>query len=247
MVTENLGYFDESGKFADHSIVAFCGLMNTVERWETFKPEWRYCLRHHGITSLHMSKGALNFKRQFSAKRPALGREDRIKVLSTFIVAIKQHVELGVVADMDVRAYKNLKSHIQQKVGDPYFVSFKTALIKTLDYVKPTPDSILSVMCDDEEQYAPLCYKLFNKVRREYPALRKLLSSICFGDDELILPLQAADLLAYIVRSESARKFHGVHSECDELYAKLLSVDDGDKIKFIGGTWVAPDTLKPIR
>jgi hypothetical protein len=72
MVNNNVGYFGESGKFTDHSIVAFCGLMNTNEGWEPFKSEWDYLLRRNGLKSLHMSAGKLNFKRALSAKRQAV-------------------------------------------------------------------------------------------------------------------------------------------------------------------------------
>jgi hypothetical protein len=126
-MANNFGYFDESGKFADQSIVAFCGLMNTQERWEPFKHEWEFLLRRNGISSLHMSKGMLNFKIKMSAKRPALGRPERIKVLGQFVKTIKEHVELGVVVDIDINAYRKLKSNIQQKWGDPYLLAFRTA------------------------------------------------------------------------------------------------------------------------
>jgi hypothetical protein len=167
--------------------------------------------------------------------------------LTQFITAIKQHVELGVVIDIDIKAYRQMKTHLQQQTGDPHFTAFKTALLTTIEYVRPRPDAVLNMVCDDEEQYSPLCYKLFNKARRQYPELRKFLASICFGDDHLILQLQAADLLAYILRSHHAFRFHGEPSECEELFAKLLAVESGDTIVFKGGTWVSLDTVAAFR
>jgi hypothetical protein len=245
-MANNFGYFDESGKFADHSVISFCGLVAENQHWNPFIGEWERLLRRHHISSLHMSKGTLNFKIKFSAKKPALERAERLKVLTDFVVAIKQTLELGVIVAIDVKGFKALPSHIRQKAGDPYFLAFNRAMYETVEFLKTTSDPRIGITCDDEEKYAVECYKLFTKARRENPQLRKVLTSICFGDDQHYLQLQAADLLAYVVRSCAAQRFHGEPSECGDLFAKFLAVESDDKIQFKGGTLVGPDTLQAL-
>jgi hypothetical protein len=161
-------------------------------------------------------------------------------------VVIKQTVELGVTATIDIKGFKNLPSHLQQQYGDPYFIVFDSAMGQTIRYLITEPDPRIGITCDDEEKYAVQCYKLFTKARRETPELRKILTSICFGDDEHFFQLQAADLLAYVVRSRASHRFHNEPNRCAELYAKFLTVEPGDKIVFRGGDWVGPDTLQAL-
>src|ERR1700730_4216854 len=86
-----IGYFDESGKFKDHEIVAFCGLIATFDYWDRFNQEWQYLLRHYGLKSLHMKSGVLNFKRSLSPKKAVMGREARFQALEQFVRTIKLH------------------------------------------------------------------------------------------------------------------------------------------------------------
>jgi Protein of unknown function (DUF3800) len=120
---------------------------------------------------------------------------------------------------------------------------FNTAMDQTIKYLITESNPRIGIICDDEEKYAVQCYKLFTKARRENRGLRKMLTSLCFGDDEHFLQLQAADFLAYIIRSEASRRFHNEPHKCGELYAKFLTVESGDKIQFRGGDWVGPGTL----
>lgn len=234
-ITENSRYFDESGKFADHSIVSFCGLVAENVSWNLFLRDWTQALRKHNRTKLHMWE-------EMRAFSPEL-----LKVLMDFVVVIKQTIELGVIATIDIKGFKALPSHLQKQYGDPYFIVFNTAMDQTIKYLITESDPRVGIICDDEEKYAVHCYKLFTKARRETPELRKVLTSICFGDDEHFQQLQAADLLAYVIRSEASHRFHNEPNKCAELYAKFLTVEPGDKIVFRGGDWVGPDTLQALK
>ena len=191
IVANNFGYLDESGKFADHSIVSFCGIVSENLQWNSFLHDWTRVLRKHNRPMLHMSEEMRNFT-------PEL-----IEVLMDFVVVIKQTIELGVTATIDIKGFKNLPSHLQQQYGDPYFIVFNTAMGQTIKYLITEPDPRIGVTFDDEEKYAVQCYKLFTKARRENPQLRKVLTSICLGDDEHFLQLPSSRLsgLRYQKRS----------------------------------------------
>src|SRR5450756_397886 len=58
------GYCDESGKFKDHAVVAFNGLVNNFKMWTAFGEEWMRLLRHYQLTDFHAVK-ALRFSQSY--------------------------------------------------------------------------------------------------------------------------------------------------------------------------------------
>jgi hypothetical protein len=87
------GYFDESGKYSDHPVVALAGLCGSDSKIQSFDEEWRALLRHAGLTSLHMVK-VLKHK-QFSANIAAKTAPGRTEALKPFADCINKHLELG--------------------------------------------------------------------------------------------------------------------------------------------------------
>jgi hypothetical protein len=228
------GYFDESGKFKDHKVIAFCGLLSPVNDWYALQVEWDSLLRRYGISSLHMSGGVLNFKRGLSKKRPALGKEERIKVIRQFILAIKKNIEVGIAPAVDVQGYNSLPSHFKNEIGgeDPYYWAFSCAMAGVLEHLNAVPGSKTTIACDDEEKYFIQCYKLLAKFKLREPILRDKFISMCAGDDREFPQLQAADLLAYITRSEAEYRFLNKPYEFRELYQELAIQNPGEKLTF---------------
>lgn len=190
------GYFDESGKALKHKVVCFGGFVN--EDWGPFNHKWRSLLRKYKHPHLHLSKDSL---RATSLK---------LGMYAEFIQAIKQNVDHGIVIAVDVEGYMSLPGKTRAFVGgDPHYLAFQAALVKVKEYASSIPDTVLSMVCDDNVETACTCYQMFNRLRQKDPTYRKLIKSISFADDEFYYPLQAADLLCWASRSEAMQRFYG--------------------------------------
>src|SRR5712692_10893728 len=55
-------FFDESGKFNDHKVVAFCGFGASPSQIADFDKDWNYQLRRTGMVALHWVKARRNGK-----------------------------------------------------------------------------------------------------------------------------------------------------------------------------------------
>ena len=131
------GYFDESGKHQNDSIVSFCGFVESD--WEPFENEWRYLLRRHKMAELHVSKASLK------------AGSAQLKIYSQFIQAIKKTVEKGFAICVDVAAFNAAGKAVRSEYrNDAHFLAFSAALRDVVKYVSVLPNPQVSLICDDE-------------------------------------------------------------------------------------------------
>jgi hypothetical protein len=216
------GFFDESGKFKDHSVISFSGVAATTELFHQpyFVPDWQYALHQSGLESLS-AKSAFRHRVALSTKVEALGIDERIKALLPFVRAIRKNLQLIVGAAIDVEAFKKLPSHYYQILGDdPFFTAFLSMVMEVVGDV-PANDQ-LSFICDDEEEMAIPMYRLYRRVKLIAPAARDKMVAISFADDRYLYGLQAADLVSSLIRREAAKKFFGEEYEYRPLFESLM-------------------------
>jgi hypothetical protein len=238
-------YFDESGKCASHddNIISFCGFVSSVDKWRACWDEWDRLLFNYELPEIK-AHHVLRYRRAMTQKMPAIGIDARVEALKPFVDAIRQSIGFGVAVTLDCIAYRNLSEADRNVLGEPHYWAFRQAflLIKQWAehrYVKFMPDVQVSMCCDQEERYSVECLKLFIKLRKEQPEMRKRFVSIAFGDDKAFFQLQAADLLASLARQESAQRFHSAAFDMKPLY-DLMFTDDSQLTpiasKFMDGT-----------
>ena len=228
-------YFDESGKFKDHKIVSFCGFVADFQQSESFAGDWRYLLRRNGLKSLHTTRDLNSPK--LSSKNPARGQVERLKVFVPFVATIRRYLRHGIYVAVDVEAFRNLPSHASQALkGDPYYLGFYKAVGCLLDYANSGKRIETSLIIDQEEKYGIKCFEFLTKMKLSDPAVRETIVSFCFGDADIYPNLQAADLFAYLTRSEALRRFHHQEYWYRDLYTEMNLAEPtvGDR-QFVGG------------
>lgn len=128
-----------------------------------------------------------------------------------FVLCIRKHIQNIIGVAVDVPTFKSLPSHARRILGDdPHYLAFTRVLIGVLEHLH-LQDAV-SIICDDEQSTAWPMYLLYRKVKLAFSDVHARLRSISFADDELFYALQAADLVASLVRMEARNIFH------DELY-----------------------------
>jgi len=225
-------FLDESGKFKDHAVVSFSGVIGSHKAFQEFGICWAHCLQDAGIEML-TAKEAFNGNRALSTKNPALG-EGRISALMPFIMCIRKHLMAVRGVSVDVPAFKSLPNHYFKILGDdPFFTAFLRAVLDAVSFVEE--GDRLTLVCDDEEQMALPMYKLYRRIKLVDPNTRDKLSAICFADDRFLFGLQAADLVASLLRRESGKVFHGSEYGYGPLFAALVAQpDDSERISSVG-------------
>ena len=81
------------------------------------------------------------------------------------------------------------------------------------------------------------CYRLYGRVRTINPELKRKMVAITFADDDVFVPLQAADLLASLCRLEAGRQFHREYYEYMPTFRALTGPGSGMRwaVNFYGG------------
>jgi hypothetical protein len=196
-------FFDESGKFKDHKIIAFGGVAAYNENFNPFADEWGRLLFRNGLQVLS-AKNAFNARRPLGSKNRRTGTKERIEDLLPFIWCIRKHLQVVVSMTIDARAFKKLPNHFFETYGnDPIFVAFARSLLKVVEFT-PDKDKI-SFICDDDEGIAQHLFRLYRRIKKVFPAARNTLIGITFADDKFLFGLQAADLVAGLMRLETGR------------------------------------------
>lgn len=217
-------FFDESGKFNDHKIVSFGGVAAYNEHFVPFAEEWGRLLHRNGLKGFS-AKAVLNHRRPLSQKNRRVGIKERIEDLAPFISCIRGHLQVITAVTIDVRAFKKLPSHFFQTFGnDPVFVAFARAMLEVVGFT-PAHDKIIFV-CDDEEEKALPFYKLYRRVKKVWPEARDKLVAISFADDKYLFALQAADLVAALMRLEAGRRLARVRYDYLPLSKAVMKKPD---------------------
>lgn len=135
---------------------------------------------------------------------------------------------------IDAEAFRNLPSHYFKVLGDdPFFTAFLRAVLDAVNLV-PEGDR-LTMICDDEEQMALPMYRLYRRIKIVQPEIRDKLAAICFADDRYLFALQAADLVASLVRRESGKTFHNSTYDYGNLFAALIEPPNpSERISSVG-------------
>ncbi len=236
-------FFDESGKFKDHKIISFGGVADYGERFQPFANEWGRLLAMNGLKVLHATT-VFNIAKPLSDKNKSSGIRKRIQDLLPFVSCIRKHLQVVAGVTVDAEAYKKMPSHFFKTYStDPSFMAFARTMLHLVDYT-PARDKI-SFICDEDEATALHFYHLYRRVKKVWPKARKMVG-ISFADDKYLFALQAADLVAALMRLESGklwlhtpyryRPLFRALTKNPERHERLMAVDIAyvDKTKLLG-------------
>jgi hypothetical protein len=230
-------YFDESGKFKDHEVISFCGLCSPLSRVQEFEEEWKRLLRSCEIESLSMKK-ALRRSRRLSLCIDKQSAQERTEILKPFALCIRKHFEIGVAIAVDVKAYQQISAVAKKQIGgsdDPYYLAFLCGIMGPSRRLRD--EDKMHLICDDDENTALNCYRLYRRVKIVDPTLRHRLVALTFASDKEFVPLQAADMLSSLVRLQALRQFRNEYFEYVSLFHALTvpseSITNG--IKWVKG------------
>src|SRR5258708_30561338 len=109
-------FFDESGKFQDHHVVAFCGFGASESQLRDFDKHWKNQLRRCGMDCLHWVKARRNGKALGSNIGPQTLKE-RINDLKPFADCVNDYLGIGMSLAFEVTGYTSFAQDSKDLLG----------------------------------------------------------------------------------------------------------------------------------
>jgi hypothetical protein len=169
-----------------------------------FTEAWLKLLDKYELHSLRMSE-AYSFRFAFEEKHRAWGdrrEEVRDELVLEAAKVIKTHLRPGGVFGRFDKTSK--EKTISWRKG----LLFHHMVLRNL---REQPDNVtLAFMCDDEPDIAIDFYKHLTSFERKNEGWRRRIAGICFMDDRNVAHIQAADVVAYVLRDSADRVADGM-------------------------------------
>lgn len=203
------GYFDESGDEQDQhvKIVGIAGCVAPVAHWERFSIDWRNTLDDEGIQHFHMREFA-HSSGQF--KTGWKGNEERRSRFYGKLWRILESITpmyYGCFIPME--SYRQLFTAEQRKrLGDAYFIAYQGCMSAVMSVMLGgIPVTEIATVFDDRKGVGGYHDAFYERVVKGR-FWRDRIPRPIRRDMRKILPLQAADIVAYECSKEYERRLH---------------------------------------
>ena len=181
-------YIDESGTYhTDGKMrrLTLGGCLATAENWDSFTVKWSEALNDENITEFHMSPFE-NFRGEFTSER-GWNKERHKNFLNRLLDIIDAHVSSFVGS-----TYLGV-----EKIREAYYWSAKMAVLNLQELIGDRINDDLSIVFAAHPEASN---KIVSEYFGEYFEILRESVSITVGSPSKIIPLQAADLIAYEIR-----------------------------------------------
>lgn len=185
-------FCDESGKWHDKDFICLCGYLSSAHDWSIFVTRWGRLLAENEMPAMHMT----SYWQECRERGWSEGKAE--KVLAQFTDIIREHVWLAFAVGFDVRYYRTLPPHVRAALKhEPPVLCLERLLRLVRNRLHAEQyDGRVSLIIDEDTEFVIPTYRAITKLRRTREDLRRYIGAVSFADDEFLLPLQAADVLA---------------------------------------------------
>ena len=205
-------FVDDSGKRKESPNLVLAGYLSTPERWAAFNKDWQSLLDNAGIDAFRMSQAwrlARPYRRRSSLERDHL--------IVQAVECIKRHVQMafGISMPFDgFHSYLDVKDDHSHYLGRAYNAAFYSLLSSVYSYAHLYhADARLEIVFDEQggEPTARILASMdeFRRIAsNDFGDL--VIPNPTFRSDSDTLPLQAADLLAWLLHRDAVNAKKGV-------------------------------------
>lgn len=193
-------FIDESGGKGQTKIFTIAGWISTTERWASFSEEWSRCLSDKPRIRCFKMREAAGRSGQFQR----LSRDDRDDKLRKLARVIRKHVIAAFHCSVDLEGFAETIEPLGRPFSDPYFWPFHiTIMAICLDLVERGEKTRCEIVFDEHSIFGPRTtpwYPLVKVLMNQAEEQAVMPDRPCFDTDDESPPLQAADMLAWLVR-----------------------------------------------
>jgi hypothetical protein len=215
------GTHDLTGQHQGSEVAAVIGYVSWKDTWELFCSEWQKVLNDYGIAVFHMSECMDKINGPNDPGWPYRNWSDtkRDAFIRSLIHVALDHAWFGVGGLLNVRDYDLVSPDwLKTDAEHPYhfcFQLFFDALLPMLEKVSEPPlppEEQVAFFFDQNRQCEDRASKAFHLIKALRDSKDRF-GSITFATRKQHKPLQAADLIAYIIRQAQTRRIREGHQD----------------------------------
>jgi hypothetical protein len=202
-------YMDETGHSSDErqKFVGIAGLLAPAANWEIFEGKWKAALAqpHFNIPHFHMTDFAAR-KRGYKG----WSEEKRQKVFGKLMNVIESIYPLPFGSIVPLDDFRRMTKEHQTLLTDPYFICFQSAVAACttfLEHRKLSDEEKVALIFSDQIEFRHRALQLYEKIEEIEPDSLRTASPV-FRDMRELVPLQAADIIAYEMYKEVERRLY---------------------------------------
>ena len=208
-------FVDDSGSHAQSAMMVLTGLVAKHEDWQRFSEEW-YAALISG-KSLTPVRGHIYFKSTEAARCSGcfagFSREEADEKTDLLTDIALKHICYGVVAAIKWEHFNEVvqgqiirsKGRLIKFAQHPFDLCFHALTGAILgEQVRRENHEEIDFAFDQQGSLLLRCINWYNEYKKKAPEpLREIMGQVIPGDDKTLLPIQAADLVAWQVRNRS--------------------------------------------
>jgi hypothetical protein len=191
---------DDFGTCENDGIRGFAGYVATDDCWRQFNRRWDEVLNALGLESLHTARHLHDFP---LIGDQLLSDEDVYRILEPFLRVVRGEIlergGFGVIVLTECAGYESLSNEEKIWIRPPARNSLEMLIGAVCKQVSPVLGRHNPIAFQIDETDSPdnamevlESYTILKKQNDHY---RRSLGGICFADDTMLRPLQAADML----------------------------------------------------
>jgi hypothetical protein len=223
-------FIDDSGSGGDSTWYVLAGYLGTVEGWDSFDSQWTEVLHAHPTIEYFKASEAESLRPDGQWAR--VTKEQRDTKLDALIEVIGRCARRSICVRIRQRDYDAIvKGNLPKMWDSPYYILFTIAVGAAITIER----------LDGESEDVEFVFDSDHRHRRQFdlmlPPLKRMESvdgrfvNAVRRDERMVLPLQAADLLAWQTRrfcepnNEPRRRHFYTARDCPPKQSELFIVD----------------------
>jgi hypothetical protein len=186
-------YFDESTS-ENSPVLVVAGFLSTDAHWSLFEREWKEVLEEFEITAFHMHDYA-----QSAGEFVGMDEPTRRALLGRLLEIIIRRAKLGFASVVHCKEFERIFTGPERiDVGSPYNLSCTASYLQIGEWARNNFQvEPVAYFFDAGHKDAPGVARTFLETKNNPGNVEHRLGSLTFEHDNVLVPLQAADLAAY--------------------------------------------------
>lgn len=217
-------FLDDSGKDGKSPAFVLAGYIAHVHDWDSFANDWQTLLAKERSIKYIKGYEAFRLKKQFD-KWSELDRDRR---MLEFIALIKSYSGKGIAFTIERQCFTKILDGVPKKPFDsPSMFAYLLALTSILPIVADLFDSQqIDLILDHNVVKRPQAKSAYKQLGMVAPELFQLLArkEPRFEDDMNVLPLQAADILAFCIKAHTDQSGRYEQVRESPIFSELRSI-----------------------
>jgi hypothetical protein len=189
------------------------GLLSPVEKWPDFENKWNAVLKEFRLPYFHM--------REFEARHPVSGERmygfkgwdnyKRKRLYGKLMRIIQNTHAMPIGAIVPMEAYREVCGAWESFLQDPYLFAYQNVLAHTTSFMEVVraPSNVKAAFVfSNQVEFRHRALELFEQIHKRGLFTKRIAYEPDFRDMREIVPLQAADVVAYEMYKEYDRRIY---------------------------------------